>query len=229
MSISVSAKQQARKLTVLLIGLLLGVAMARWYFTANPDHALSSLPTIAYALIVILLARSAANLGLITDRFGTQTSAPVLNIILLAVVGLLLIKGYAIWMEPIVSQALESERDTSRFESVRGNLAAAITLIAFSWLIVFFEELAFRIVLFRLLIQSLGTSQIAGLTALFIQAIVFGLVHIYQGPTAVIGATFSGLVYGCLVLACRGSLWAAFLAHGLNNTVSLFLLYQSES
>jgi membrane protease YdiL (CAAX protease family) len=51
--------------------------------------------------------------------------------------------------------------------------------------------------------------------------------HIYQGPAGVVGAGVSGLVLGSLVLAARGSIWPAVLAHGSRNSIGLILLYFS--
>lgn len=184
---------------------------------------------MGYVLIVLFFARAALGMELIHDRFGTRLSVPVSRIVLLAAAGLVLIKGYALLLEPWISELFTGERNTERFDAVRGDRSVLISLIAFSWVIVFFEELAFRVVLFRLLIKSIGSGPWALACALLIQAVVFGLVHLYQGSTAIVGASISGLIYGCLVLAARGSLWAAFLAHGLNNTVSFWLLYQQDA
>ena len=139
---------RARLLAALMIALLLCVAIARVYFIAHPAHGLSSLPTMAYVLIVLFFARAALGMDLINDRFGTRLSVPVSRIILLAVSGLILIKGYALLLEPWLSELLASERNTQRFDAVRGDRSVLISLIVFSWVIVFFEELAFRIVLF---------------------------------------------------------------------------------
>ena len=71
----------------------------------------------------------------------------------------------------------------------------------------------------------LGDSRMAFTIALLVQAVVFGLVHAYQGPAGVIGSTISGLVFGGLTLAARGSIWPAAIAHGLNNTIGIIELY----
>jgi membrane protease YdiL (CAAX protease family) len=57
--------------------------------------------------------------------------------------------------------------------------------------------------------------------------LIFGMVHAYQGPVGIISATVSGLVFGALIMSCRGSIWPAAIAHGGNNTIGILLLYQA--
>lgn len=61
--------------------------------------------------------------------------------------------------------------------------------------------------------------------AVLLQAIIFGLVHLYQGPAGVAGATLSGLVYGTITVMARGAIWPAAMAHGFNNTIGLVMIY----
>jgi membrane protease YdiL (CAAX protease family) len=53
------------------------------------------------------------------------------------------------------------------------------------------------------------------------------MVHAYQGPTGIITASISGLIFGALIISCRGSIWPVFIAHGGNNTIGILLLYQA--
>ena len=73
--------------------------------------------------------------------------------------------------------------------------------------------------------SALADSRLGILVAVLFQAGVFALSHAYQGVTGVIGAFFSGLVYGAIVMAVRGNIWPAILAHGIGNTISLFILH----
>jgi len=61
--------------------------------------------------------------------------------------------------------------------------------------------------------------------AVMIQAVIFGLIHAYQGPTGIVGSTFSGLIFGAVTLVGRWSIWPAALAHGTNNTFGILALY----
>jgi membrane protease YdiL (CAAX protease family) len=105
-------------------------------------------------------------------------------------------------------------------------MAELIKLMALNWTVAAFgEELAFRIVLMRGIAFTLGDSRMAFSIALILQAVVFGLVHAYQGPAGIIGAGISGLIFGCLILATRGCIWPAAIAHGSSNTIGILGLY----
>ncbi len=129
-------------------------------------------------------------------------------------------------LEPLLATRLGAARDLTRFDGSAGSLAELGLLLAFSWAFAAFgEEIAFRIVLMRSLTIAFGESRTAAGTALILQAMVFGLVHMYQGPVGMVGTSVSGLVFGSLVLAARGSIWPAVLAHGSRNSINLLLLY----
>ena len=61
-----------------------------------------------------------------------------------------------------------------------------------------------------------------------IQAVVFGLVHAYQGPAGVLGTAINGLIYGGITLAARGSIWPAAIAHGSSNSIGIMELFLAD-
>lgn len=129
-------------------------------------------------------------------------------------------------LTPLWEQVFGSGRDLTRFSAVTGSPEALAKLLALNWTVAAFgEELAFRIVLMRGIAYALGDTRKALVIALIVQAIVFGLVHSYQGPAGIVGSTISGLVFGGLTLAARWSIWPAAIAHGLNNTVGIMEVY----
>jgi membrane protease YdiL (CAAX protease family) len=105
-----------------------------------------------------------------------------------------------------------------------GSLAA---LLAASWTIAAFgEEIAYRIVLMRGISFALGDSRMARSLALLLQALMFGLIHAYQGSTGIASSTTHGLVFGAVTLVARWSIWPAAIAHGVNNTFGILELYR---
>ena len=119
-------------------------------------------------------------------------------------------------------------RDLARFSGVSGSSVELMKLLALNWAVAAFgEELAFRIVLMRGIAFALGDSRTAFGVALIFQAVVFGLVHAYQGPAGISGAAINGLIFGGLTLAARGSIWPAAIAHGSSNTIGIMELYLS--
>lgn len=128
--------------------------------------------------------------------------------------------------DPLWGFLFGAGRDLSRFDEAVATLPGLFTLLAFSWTFAAFgEEFSFRGLLMRGLASALGGSRGVLLFAYFLQAIIFGFVHIYQGAAGVAGATLSGLIFGGVVWIARGSLWPAVFAHGLSNTYGIVSLW----
>ena len=73
------------------------------------------------------------------------------------------------------------------------------------------EEIVFRGWLLSVLHSPLG---VTGTTLVFLAAALFGLCHIYQGPTGVIGATAAGVLLTAFYVA-TGTLLAPMVLHAL--------------
>ena len=117
-------------------------------------------------------------------------------------------------------------RNLERFADVESSLSSLVVLLVTSWtLAAFGEEFIYRIVLMRSLSYIFGDTRKAQVWALIIQAIMFGLIHAYQGSVGIIGSTVSGLVFGTVVILTGWSIWPAALAHGTNNTIGIISLY----
>ncbi len=146
----------------------------------------------------------------------------------LAAAGLAALQLSAVTLGPLLEDAIGQGRDLSRFADVEGSLRTLLLTLALSWTFAAFgEELAFRIVMLRGLAIALGQNRAAWIVAVLAQAMVFGLVHIYQGPAGAVSATISGLIFGIVTVAARGSIWPAALAHGTNNTIGLIAIYNA--
>lgn len=109
--------------------------------------------------------------------------------------------------------------------AVAGNLPMLLGMLAIAWSTAAFgEELLFRGFLLGRLRALLGGGLGVGIVAAFVQALLFGLAHAYQGPTGILATGLIGLVFGLLYLRLR-TLWPLVIAHGLIDTVGLLALY----
>ena len=186
----------------------------------------ASLVTPAYVLVVvvfgILLVR--AELPLNRLGFGERLAGRHL---MLAIGGLLALHVASVALEPHWEAVLGGPRDLERFSGVEGSPGPLIGLLALNWTFAAFgEEITFRIILMRGISFALGDTRAAKISALLAQAVLFGLVHLYQGGVGVAGTATSGLIYGSVTLAARWSIWPAALAHGLHNTIGIWELYR---
>ncbi len=80
----------------------------------------------------------------------------------------------------------------------------------------FSEELFFRLLLPLLIAMIIGNA----LVAILASAVVFGLVHIYQGWVGVVATTILAVLLSALYLG-TGSIWIAIVAHVLLDVVNL--------
>jgi len=187
--------------------------------------ALSAHATLIYVLLTFAAAFLLVRSGVPLLGFGFRPRIGARHLVLaLAGVGLLQLGGSL--LEPVWERVFGAGRDLSRFAVVNGSASQLLAALALAWTFAAFgEELAFRIVLLRSVAFALGDGRAAVAVALIVQAACFGVVHAYQGPAGIAGTVTSGLVYGALTLAARGSIWPAALAHGLGNTIGLFTIY----
>jgi membrane protease YdiL (CAAX protease family) len=116
--------------------------------------------------------------------------------------------------------------DSSRFNPLRGNLGMLVSGLVSVWITAaFIEEVVFRGFLIGRLARILGASRRAWVAGVVVSAVIFGLLHFYQGVAGVILTGVMGLLFGALYLLVRRNLWIGIIAHGLIDTFSLFVIY----
>jgi membrane protease YdiL (CAAX protease family) len=98
------------------------------------------------------------------------------------------------------------------------NSAEIAHSVLFSMNAGFCEELFFRLLLPLLITIVVSSALVAFLAA----AIIFGLVHVYQGWVGVLATTILGLLLSALYLG-TGSIWIAIVAHALLDVVNLVI------
>ena len=212
--------------TFLGAGLLLSGALRFHNLRSESPPQFTAYATLVYIGVTVLAAVLLSREGVPMKRLGFGPAFEPVKYLALAAVGVAMIQASGLVLDHLSERAFGGTRDLGRFSDVAGSPAALIKLMAFSWTFAAVgEELAFRIVLMRGIAFALGDSRSAFGVALIAQAVVFGLVHAYQGPAGVLGAGINGIILGGLTLAARGSIWPAALAHGSSNTIGILLLY----
>ncbi len=207
-------------------GLLVSGAMRFYNLHAENPPQLTAYATFVYVGVTIFAAMLLSRAGVPMKRLGFGLKFKPTRYLVLAAVGVGFIQLSGWLLEPLSEHIFGETRDLARFSDVAGSPSALIKLMALNWTVAAFgEELAFRILLMRGIAFSLGDSRTAFGIALIVQAIVFGLIHAYQGPAGIIGAGINGLIFGGLTLVARGSIWPAAIAHGSSNTIGIFGLY----
>jgi len=143
------------------------------------------------------------------------------------VVGILVVD---VWMTPLAERLTGEPHDYSGFAFLEGNLRNLVLFTLFMWVVAAFgEEFFYRGYVMRQIAVLLGDSRGAWLAAVFLSAVPFGLVHLYQGWSGVITTGAMGVVLGTAFLASRRNLMVCVLAHGLYDMVGLTLIYLGEA
>ncbi len=218
------------RVRVLVVGFAAGLLTCAWLRTqsgaAGLSGTLSGFATPLYIGVTIAAAFAFIRAGVPVRRLGFFMTPGPIRVLALAALGVGLLQLSGLFLGPFWEELFGAGRDLARFSDVSGSIPALVTTLALSWTFAAFgEELTFRILLMRGIAFALGDSRVAFALALLLQAMIFGLVHAYQGPAGIAGTMTSGLIFGALTLAARGSIWPAALAHGINNTIGLLQLY----
>lgn len=212
--------------TIFAAGLVAVGALRFFDLRSENPPAIAAYATAIYVGLTVLAAILLTRAAVPFRRLGFALTVRPWFVLVLVLLGVVFLQLSDSLLSPVWEHIFGSGRDLTRFSDVTGSPAALIQLLALNWTFAAFgEELAFRIVLMRGIAYALGDSRAAFAIALVLQAIVFGLVHAYQGPAGIAGSAISGLVYGGLTLAARGSIWPAAITHGLNNTIGIMEVY----
>lgn len=207
-------------------GLLVSGGLRLLHLRTEDPPDLAAFATEIYIGLTILTAVLLRRSGVPVRRLGFDLPFKPIKYLVLAAIGVGLIQLAGFLFESFWERLFVETRDLSRFSDVAGSLTELLKLMALNWTVAAFgEELAFRILLMRGIAFVLGDTRAAFGVALVVQALVFGLVHAYQGPTGIVGTLINGLIYGGLTLAARGSIWPAAIAHGSSNSIGIVKLY----
>lgn len=207
-------------------GLVLSGVLRFYNLRSENPPQLTAYATIIYICVTVFAAVLLSRIGVPMKRLGFGVTFKPVIYLVLAAIGVGIIQLFGLILDPLSESVFGETRNLARFSDVAGSPTALIKLLALNWTVAAFgEELAFRIVLMRGIAFTLGDSRTAFGIALIVQAILFGLVHVYQGPAGIIGTGINGLIFGGLTLAARGSIWPAAIAHGSSNTIGILSLY----
>jgi len=178
-------------------------------------------------LLLAVVVWFAASSGRGLSRIGLGRPVPALADFGLAV---LIVGVNVLALTPIkdaVRDGIGAPRaDLGVLHHVHGDPAVFAGWLAIAWSAAAFgEEIVFRGYLQTRVAGLLGGGGAAWATAIVVQAGLFGAGHAYQGAGVVVTTFVSGLFSGALFLALRRNLWPLILAHGIWDTLGLWLIY----
>lgn len=181
--------------------------------------------SIAYAFVFVLLSLFLRRIGLSGIGLSLPKSWKKVGFLGLgAGIGLQFLSLYGI--EPTLARLTGHLPDLSQFSALKGNSQFLLMWLAISWTVAAVgEEIVYRGYFMNRVTDLIGKSRTAWVISLFCSALLFGLIHYYQGTSGMISTGVSGLVFGILYLATKRNLWTAILAHGAYDTVGFVLIF----
>jgi membrane protease YdiL (CAAX protease family) len=112
---------------------------------------------------------------------------------------------------------------------VHNNTAALIGWLAISWIVGgFVEELLFRGFLLTQVSRLFSVNWVGISIGIVSQAILFGLLHIYQGLFGFVYAGITAILLGITYVISGRNLWPLIIAHALLDSVSMVDIYRGQ-
>jgi len=139
----------------------------------------------------------------------------------------ILLLGSELLVEPLAHRIwLEPEHVSNVIESGAAGWSQALTNLLIVWTFASFgEEMAYRGYLLSRAADVLARSNLAYWVAMIVVSVLFGFGHYYKGPSGVLDSTYSGLVLGTAYVLSGCNLWTPILAHGIVDTVAIFVVF----
>ena len=118
------------------------------------------------------------------------------------------------------------EPDMSRYDAVRGNPAAAVSLALLLPLTAAIpEEVLYRGFLIGRLAHLFAGARGGPVFAVLVQALIFGSVHFQWGFGGIVFTAIMGTVWGFAFLLCGRNLWIVIIAHSAAHIAMVLQLY----
>lgn len=197
-----------------------------WIPFATELRGVTSVLAGALAAVGVVLARGGALADLGFRRPERWATVPF------QVAGILVAFVAVQTLAPLLVSSFISmpEPDLSRYDSISGNLGAAIAMALVLPLTASIpEEVIYRGFLIGRLSDILGRNTGGAIMAVLVQALVFGAIHFQWGIGGMIVTVMMGIVWGTAYLLCGRNLWIVILAHSAGHILLVIQLYLAES
>ncbi len=128
--------------------------------------------------------------------------------------------------QPLLTKMIGRGADLEQLRPLIGNWKLLVIGIVLSWTLAGFgEETVYRGYLTNRVAGIFGESKAAWIIAAILITLLFGLAHFPQGPTGVIENIIDGAILAALYFATGRNLWAPIIAHGIQDSVDVVLIY----
>ena len=128
--------------------------------------------------------------------------------------------------QPLLTKLLNQGPDLHQLQRLVGNMPLLFVGFALAWILAAFgEETVYRGYLLNRCADFLGRSTIGWVASAVLITLLFGFAHIAQGPTGAIENIVDGAILAIIYFATNRNLLAPIIAHGIQDTVDVLLIY----
>jgi uncharacterized protein len=128
--------------------------------------------------------------------------------------------------QPFLTKILGQGPDLHQYQVLVGNGWLLVLGIFLAWVLAAFgEECVYRGYLTNRVADLFGRSTTAWSASAILVTLLFGLAHFPQGPTGIIENIIDGAILVAMYFATGRNLWAPIIAHGIQDTVDVLLIY----
>jgi uncharacterized protein len=158
---------------------------------------------------------------------GLNIDQPLLKLCVIGIVvgvGMEALELFA--TQPLLTKLFNKGPDLEEFRRLIGNAQLLIIGIVLAWVLAAFgEETVWRGYLLNRFADLFGRSTIGWIASAILVSLLFGLAHFPQGVTGVIENIIDGAILAAVYFATNRNLLAPIIAHGIQDTVDVFLIY----
>jgi uncharacterized protein len=131
--------------------------------------------------------------------------------------------------QPVLTSVLGKGPDLSLLNSLIGNVKVLVVALVLAWVLAALgEEIVWRGYLMNRMAGVIGGSKGGWMISFILVAILFGFAHFPQGVTGIAENIIDGAILGLLYLATGRNLLAPIIAHGIQDTVDVLLIYSGH-
>ncbi|MFD2517035.1 CPBP family intramembrane glutamic endopeptidase [Salinimicrobium flavum] len=180
---------------------------------------------VGFMVAVVLINKKAS--GWLWSDLGFARPPNWWNPVLTAVATFTAVILLSLFLKPLLLE-IGGPQNTAHLAALRGNLPLLLFALLLVWIAAaFVQELVFRAFLINTLDSIFGNSIRSTWFAVLISALLFGLVHTWQGLSGILFTAAIGLVFGIVYILNGRRIWALIFVHGLLDSITLVSIYNS--
>ncbi len=150
-----------------------------------------------------------------------------------ALPGLVVLVAYSFFADWLASRWIKKAPTLEAFRLLQQSRTKLVAGIVVAWVLGgILEELVFRGIVLRSidvgLVGAVG-GPLAAAVSLVLAALGAGVIHLYQGPRAVVTIIQLSILFGVLFVVSGYDLWAVIVCHGLYDTIAFIRFARKKS